>query len=119
MKRYAYTAMLKDNPEVIRQYEQYHRNVWPEVVEFGRTLGIRRVFIYRYGRQLFMFVETEGDFDLGRGRPEHITQSKVKEWDELMRGFQEPFPGSPEGSTWIEMKEVHALDHVVGKEIVG
>lgn len=54
MKRIAMTVMLKDDPEVIRKYEEYHANPWPEIVQGGYEMGIRRVFIYRYGRQLFM-----------------------------------------------------------------
>ena len=29
MKRYAQTVMLKDDPEAIQQYEEYHANPWP------------------------------------------------------------------------------------------
>ena len=36
MKRIAMTVLLKDDPEVIRQYEEYHANVWPQVIEGGR-----------------------------------------------------------------------------------
>ena len=30
MKRYAMTVMLKDDPETIQKYEEYHANPWPE-----------------------------------------------------------------------------------------
>ena len=35
MKRIAMTVMLKDDVEIIRKYEEYHANLWPEVVEGG------------------------------------------------------------------------------------
>jgi L-rhamnose mutarotase len=110
MKRFAQTVMLKDDAEVIRRYEEYHANVWPEVVEGTRNCGILRVFIYRFGRTLFMFMETVDDFDMERDAPKYMINPRAKEWDELMRTFQEPVPGAPPGSTWVLMKEVCAQD---------
>jgi hypothetical protein len=37
---------------------------------------------------------------------------RAREWDELMRTFQTHLPGQPEGSTWVELKDIHAVDHV-------
>lgn len=36
MKRYAMTVLLKDDPELIREYEKYHANIWPEVTDSRR-----------------------------------------------------------------------------------
>jgi len=63
MKRFAQTVNLKDDPEVIRLYEEYHANVWPEVVAGTQKCGVQRIFIYRFGRTLFMFMETVDSFD--------------------------------------------------------
>ena len=110
MKRVAMTVMLKDDPEVIRKYEEYHANPWPIIVKNGYKMGIRRIFIYRFGRQLFMFIEALDEFDMNKHH-EFLNDPKTLEWDELMRDFQETVPGAPEGSTWVEMKEIHAIEH--------
>ena len=34
--------MLKDDPHIIREYENYHAHPWPEVVEGALKCGIRR-----------------------------------------------------------------------------
>jgi L-rhamnose mutarotase len=109
MKRYARTVMLKDDPQVIAQYEAYHANAWPEVNAGLVRGGVRRMYIYRYGRQLFMFMETGDDYDLQRAAPPDSIHPREREWDTLMRSFQETVPGAPAGSTWVEMKEVYAL----------
>lgn len=110
MKRFAMTVMLKDDPNVIRQYEQHHANPWPEANAGLTDVGVRRMFIYRWGRQLFMFMETDDDFDLDRDLPRYVeTNPRAREWDDLMRTFQETVPGAPEGSTWITIHEVYAL----------
>ena len=110
MKRFAQTVLLKNDPEVIRRYEEYHAHPWPEVIEGTFRCGVRRVFIYRFGRQLFMFMETEDDFDLDRDMPKYMEHPKAREWDQLMRTFQESVTGAPHGSTWVLMKEVYVLE---------
>ena len=110
MKRIAMTVMLKDDPEIIRQYDQCHAIPWPEVVEGTLRIGVQRVFIYRFGRQLFMFMEVPDHFDPERDMPKYMENPKATQWDQLMRSFQETVPGAPPGSTWVEMKEVYALE---------
>ena len=110
MKRFAQTVLLKDDPEIIRRYEEYHANPWPEVVEGTKRCGVRRTFIYRFGRTLFMFMETVDDFDMERDMPKYMEDPRAKEWDELMRTFQEPVPGAPAGSTWVQMREIYTQD---------
>ena len=110
MKRFAQTVLLKNDPEIIRRYEEHHANVWPEVVEGARRCGIHRIFIYRYGRQLFMFMEAGDGFDLERDMPKYAEDARAKEWDERMRTFQEPVPGAPKGGTWVRMSEVFAWE---------
>jgi L-rhamnose mutarotase len=110
MKRFAQTVLLKDDPEIIRKYEEYHANPWPEVVEGGRRIGMLRAYIYRFGRQLFMFMETADDFDLERDMPKYMEHPRAREWDAMMRGFQVPVPGAPAGSTWVEMNQIYAWE---------
>ena len=110
MKRYGMTVLLRDDPEVIRQYEEYHANCWPEVLRGLESCGMRRMFLYRFGRTLFMFMEAKDDFDLERDQPKYMEHPRAREWDELMRTFQEPVPGAPEDAKWVEMKEVFAWD---------
>ena len=110
MKRYAMTVMLKDGPEMIGQYEKLHADPWPEVLQAGHDCGIERLFIYRYGRQLFMFFETIDDFDPDRVMAKFQADAKLREWDEITRAMQEPVPGAPSHVTWVHMKEVHAVE---------
>jgi L-rhamnose mutarotase len=107
MKRFGRTVMLKDDPAIIGQYEAYHANAWPEVVAGLRRVGVLRMYIYRYERQLFMFMETRDDFGLA-DMAGYTAHPRAREWDALMTSFQEAVPGAPAGSTWVDMKEVYA-----------
>ena len=110
MKRFATTCQLKNEPGIIEKYEHYHANVWPEVVKGCFDCGVQRVFIYRIGHRLFMFMETGDDFDMERDMPKYMEDPKAKEWDELMRTFQTHVPEAQNGTTWVDMKEVFALE---------
>ena len=110
MKRYAMTVLLRDDPEIIRRYEAYHANPWPEVNEALLNCGIQKMFIYRFERTLFMFMEAVDDFDVERDFARYAEDPVVKRWDEMMASFQEPVAGAPETAKWVEMKEIYALE---------
>jgi L-rhamnose mutarotase len=49
-------------PGAEERYEEYHRAVWPEVVEEIRRAGISKYVIFRDGLDLFHFIECD-DYD--------------------------------------------------------
>lgn len=109
MKRFAQTVLLRDEPDIIRRYEEYHANPWPEVVQGLHNCGVLRMFIYRIGRQLFMFMEATDGFDLERDMPKYMAHPRARQWDELMQSLQACLPEAPPGSTWMLMREIFVL----------
>lgn len=110
MKYFGLTLNLKAHPEAIEQYKAYHREVWPEVVESLRAVGITKMNIYLLGRRLFMAMETVDSFDIDRDFPRYLEQHpRCREWDELMRTFQEPVSEARPGEWWAMMEPIFAL----------
>jgi len=68
------------------------------------------MLIWMIGRQLFMVMETEDDFDLARdfARYEKSTP-RIREWQQLMASFQEPVPDAKPGEWWAQMEMVFRL----------
>ena len=62
MNRQCLALDLKDDPALIAKYEEYHRNVWPEILNSLRDAGITNMEIYRISNRLFMIIETTDDF---------------------------------------------------------
>lgn len=62
MIRYCLALDLKDDKQLIEEYEQYHQNVWPEIKQSIHEAGISNMEIYRTGNRLFMIMETEDNF---------------------------------------------------------
>jgi L-rhamnose mutarotase len=110
MPRYARTINLKDDPEVIARYVEYHRAVWPEVEAGLRAIGIERMLIWRLGCRLFMLVEAADGFDWDRDFARYMQAGgRIAEWQSLMDSFQEPVAEAQPGQWWAEMEPVYSL----------
>lgn len=111
MKHYAFTCNLRNDPTVIARYKEYHRVIWPEVADSLRAIGIGRASIHLLGRRLFMHIETADHYDPATASEKHQNASpRIREWEELMRSFQERVPEAPPGEgAWVEMECIFEL----------
>ncbi|MFI5161119.1 MAG: L-rhamnose mutarotase [Sphingobacteriales bacterium] len=110
MKRYCLTVDLKDDAELIAEYETYHREVWPEIKKSILDSGIINMEIYRFGNHLFMVMETDDSFTFDRKVAMDASNPKVQEWEQLMWKFQQPLPGSKPGEKWVLMDKIFELN---------
>lgn len=110
MKYFARALNLKDDPELIAKYKEYHRQVWPEVLSVLKATGITSMKIFLKGRRMFMYCEARDDYDLARASPIYEQSPRTKEWEELMRQFQEPLSEAAPGEWWSPMEEVFDLE---------
>lgn len=110
MKRYCLTLDLKDDPALIEEYKQHHRNVWPEVRASIRASGIRDMEIYSISTRLFMIIETEDTFSFEQKAAADEANPKVQAWEKLMWQFQQPLPEAKPGEKWIRMERIFKLD---------
>jgi L-rhamnose mutarotase len=110
MKEFAFTINLKDDPQLIEAYKEYHRNVWPEVLDCLRAIGISKLNIYLLGRRMFMVMEVADDFDPATGFAQLDGMSpRYEEWQRLMDTFQERVPEAKDGEHWALMERIFAL----------
>ena len=110
MKHFGLTINLKDDPQIIEQYKVYHSNVWPEVLDSLRTIGITKMNIYLIGCRLFMAMEAVDDFEVEQDFPRYLEQHpRCREWDGLMRTYQDPAPERKPEEWWALMEPVFEL----------
>jgi L-rhamnose mutarotase len=109
MKRYCLTLDLKDDPELIREYEEHHKKVWPEIIRSIKEAGIENMEIYRQGTRLMMIMEVNDNFSFEKKRETDGQNVKVQEWEELMWKYQASVPGAAEGEKWVLMKKIFEL----------
>ena len=109
MKRYSLTLDLKNDPELIRQYEEFHKTVWPEIISSIKNAGIQNMQIYRYETRLFMIMEVNDDFSFDKKEQADANNAKVQEWEELMWKYQQPLAGAAKGEKWKLMDKIFEL----------
>lgn len=110
MRAFARALDLKNDSDLIRRYDEHHARVWPQVVAGLRAIGITRMRLFRHGTRLFMYFEAGDDFDPDRDFHRYAADPRCREWEELMRRFQQPVPGAPEGSWWTPMRLLFDLE---------
>ena len=110
MTRHVLTLNLRDDPAVIQTYLDYHRRVWPEVLDSLLAAGVERMDIHLLGRRLVMILDLADGLDFRSSFATHMESSpRVAEWERLMKSLQEPSPDAPERDWWAPMERVFHL----------
>lgn len=111
MKRYCLALDLKDDQELINEYEKWHKpeNFRPEIHKSITGAGIVAMDIYRTGNRLFMIMDTEDNFDFSRKAEMDASDPKVQDWEAFVWKFQQPLPGAAPGEKWVLMNQIFNL----------
>lgn len=107
MKTFAMTIDLKDDPENIKKYLEYHKNVWPEVRRAVKNVGMKNVRIFRLGTRMVQIFEAPDDFNPVTDVLKYAEDPIVKKWDDMMNEFQSPLANRQAGEWWAQMELVY------------
>ncbi|HVX50812.1 MAG TPA: L-rhamnose mutarotase [Chitinophagaceae bacterium] len=106
MKRYCLALDLKDDKQLIEEYEIYHQDVWPEILHSIHSAGIDSMEIYRTGNRLFMIMEVNDTFSFEKKSAMDAANLKVREWEQLMWHYQQAIPSAKPGEKWVLMEKI-------------
>ena len=109
MRRYCLALDLKDDPQLIATYEQYHRSVWPEIISSIKEVGILHLEIYRVANRLCMIMEVSDDFSFEKKAVLDANNEIVMQWEKLMWEYQQALPIAKPGEKWILMEKIFSL----------
>lgn len=109
MKRFCLALDLVDDDALIKEYEEYHRAVWPEIIASIEHAGIVQMEIYRVGNRLFMIMDTTDEFSFAGKNAADLLNPKVQEWEALMWKYQQAMPGARPGEKWLLMNKIFSL----------
>ena len=108
--RYCLALDLKDDENLIHEYEPYHQNVWPEIIASIKNAGVTDLEIYRISNHLFMIMETDESFSFERKNAMDNANPKVQEWEALMWKYQQALPVAMPGEKWVLMNKIFDLN---------
>jgi L-rhamnose mutarotase len=109
-RRYCLTLDLKDDPQLIAEYDRYHQKIWPEIAKGIRDSDIEDMEIYRRETRLFMIMQVGDNFSFEAKAKADESNPKVQEWEKLMWKFQQPLPNAKPGEKWLLMDRIFKLE---------
>lgn len=109
MKRYCQTLKLKNDKALIDDYVRVHRNVWPEVQQGMREVGILNMQIYIHDNLLFMIVDTVNDFEWEVNMTRLSMLPRQAEWERFVAQFQDVDENASSCEKWILMDKIFEL----------
>ena len=107
--RYLLALDLKNDPEIIAEYDRMHQAVWSEVIDSLYESGIEEMEIYRIENRLVMIIETDAHFSFDKKGRLDAENPKVQEWENMMWNYQQALPTAQEGQKWLLMTRVFEL----------
>jgi L-rhamnose mutarotase len=107
MQRHGFRLQLRK--DIIDEYVEHHKNVWPEMLEALRETGWTNysLFIDRDDGALFGYLETE---DLDAAKAEMAAREVNARWQEMMRPYFESLDGRAPDEGFKELEQVFFLD---------
>ena len=109
MQRIVKTLTLRDDPKLIEEYCEVHRNIWPEIRAGIKEVGVSTMDIYLLGNLLVMIIEASDDVDLDEAFSKLAGMTRQQEWEEFVARFQNCDPGSSSAAKWKPMTRIFSL----------
>ena len=109
-KRYCKTLSLRNDSSLISSYLETHRNVWPEIEQGIREVGILNMEIYIYGFTLFMIMDTVADFDHDKAMADLAGKPRQSEWEAYVSRFQQTSAEATADEKWQLMERIYKLE---------
>ena len=107
--RYCLALDLKDDPQLIAAYDEYHQAVWPEIIESIKSAGIEKLEIYRVSNRLFMILEAGIDFSFEQKAAMDAKNDIVQQWEKTMWEYQQALPMAKPGEKWMLMQKICSI----------
>ena len=110
-KHYCRTLELRDNPELIKEYRRRHQqgNVWQEIIDGIKQVGILEMEIFLLGTRLVMIVEAPAELDLDAAMERLSTLPRQADWERYLSELQDAAADATSDEKWQIMERIFYL----------
>jgi L-rhamnose mutarotase len=109
MQQFILFLDLKNDPELIREYEKYHEPIPEEIKISILESGIESMKMFRFENRLCMEIIADESFSFAKKSEMDALNPAVQAWETLMSNYQKIIPGTPEGAKWVLAKNIFSL----------
>lgn len=111
-KRFCKTLTLKDDSSLIEGYKKVHSpdEMWPEITQGMREVGILNMEIHIWGTELFMIMDTVPDFDHEKAMKELAIKPRQSEWEAYVSRFQNTSTDATADDKWQVMECIYEMN---------
>lgn len=109
MQRFILFLDLKDDPELIKEYEKYHESIPAEIEKSIFSSGIESMQIFRFENRLCMEILANDEFSFAKKGEMDSLNPAVNAWENLMSNYQKTIPGTPQGVKWVLAHTIFSL----------
>ena len=110
MKKICLALDLVNNKELIDEYINHHKSVWPEVESSIIDSGIKKMEIYSVYDRLFMIIYVNKDFSFENKSNLDAENKIVQKWEVLMSKYQKKLPNTNGNEKWKIMDKIYELE---------
>jgi len=109
--KHCLTLDLKDNPELIEEYKQWHTpdKIWKEIPKGIKEVGIKEMEIFIWQNRMFMIVETDENFDWNTQMENLSKLPRQDEWELFMDKYQQRLDPDNYDVKWQKMDSIFKL----------
>jgi L-rhamnose mutarotase len=108
-KVYCQTLQLADNPDLIERYRKVHAEIWKEIPEGIRAVGILEMKLFLAGTTAVMLVVTPIDFDWDTQMAKLAKLPRQQEWEDHVALVQQFAAGHTSDEKWQMMEQFFCL----------
>lgn len=109
MQRFVKTIWLVDSPEAIAEYRRVHDEIWPEIKEGIKSVGISEMELYLLGNLAVMIMEVPDDVNVDKAMDCLSRLPRQEEWEAYVARFQQCNPTDTSAGKWKEMEQIFSL----------
>jgi L-rhamnose mutarotase len=107
-----FVANLVHDSLKLKEYLDYHKQVWPQVEAGFKKAGYKKIVLYRYGYLLVMKITVPVGADLGEmSKLAESSDPRCAEWNKLMNTYQTGVEGTSPGQTWVEAQPFYQFNN--------
>jgi len=109
MQKFTLILDLKNDPQLIEEYENIHKEIPAYIAKTIKDSGITKMEIFRFENRMVMHIEANDEFSFDEKSKMDANDPKVVEWETRMAGFQQIIPGTKAGEKWVLAKQIFDL----------